>query len=115
MYEENSATEQESSAEGSNTTSTVPTEGKQATINKLFDKMSKLRLEDAGVGNADARAANNSRSQLEASVINRLFSSYTQLEAIEPPPELKKPIIRITHTEIKAMKAVSTTAEIGVN
>ena len=50
------------------------------------------------------------QAQLEPSVINRLFNTYTKLEAIAPAPAPVQ-ITRITHHEIKAMKEKATIAE----
>jgi hypothetical protein len=111
MQEEISLTEREFTNNCDESTSGVAGAGKQAAINRLFDKMNKMRLEEGrGPEMADSGLVSKSRGQLDPAVADRLFSSHNNLEAIKLPEE-KKPITRMTHTELRAMKAVSATAE----
>jgi hypothetical protein len=103
--------EQEFMANSVQSTACVSGAGKQAAINRLFDKMDKMRLEEGrGADRVDALLGNISRGQLDPAVADRIFSSHNDLVAMKPP-EAKQPITRMTHTELKAMKAVSATAE----
>jgi hypothetical protein len=79
-------------------------------IDRLYAKLHQAQSAGATSSSSENEQCTPANAPMEPSVINRLFERVTQtrLEAL-PAPAV--PITRITHTEIKAMKAVTTTAE----
>jgi beta-galactosidase/beta-glucuronidase len=79
-------------------------------IERLYEKLHQAQSVEAANSPSENEQCTRANAPMESSLINRLFEKVTQtrLEALPAPAA---PITRITHTEIKAMKAVTTTAE----
>lgn len=79
-------------------------------IDRLFAKLQQATEKSEPVGAGDQCEQPSQSGGGDPSVINRLFNTYTRIEAL-PKPEEKIAVARITQTQIKAMKSVTVTAQ----
>jgi hypothetical protein len=116
MSELISATEDEKAdANGCGSANADGSEGQKSAIDRLFDKMNRAQSAPTEISDESSESAERGLSaNPEPSVINRIFervsSTNTRIDAM-PAPNAKNHVTRITHTEIKAMKVLTTTAE----
>jgi hypothetical protein len=90
--------------------------GQNTAIGRLFEKLRKAQPElEEGSEELPASEENQLPGQTEPSVINRLFEKVNTCHGLEalaaPAADAKQPVSRITQTQIKAMRAVTTTSE----